>query len=107
MYVDGRTLLLIYVFLSIICHPRIAATCNAWSVWTGHYFLQGNIFDIKVQARRKDGTKISRSLKPNQKKLGVKLLYVDLKTKEIFIRGSQKKGTHGQFLSQKKTLKKK
>jgi len=65
------------------------------------------LFDIKVQSRRKNGTKISRSLKPNQKKLGVQLLYVDLKAKEIFIGGSQKKGTDGQFLSQKKFLKKK
>lgn len=37
-------------------------------------------FDVKTVGRRKDGSIISRQLKPLQLKLGVRLLYVDLET---------------------------
>lgn len=37
-------------------------------------------FDVKVASRRANGTIISRLLSPVQKKLGVRLLYVDLQT---------------------------
>lgn len=41
-------------------------------------------FDVKKVARRKkDNTVISRQLSPDQLKLGVRLLYVDLETHEI------------------------
>ena len=38
------------------------------------------LFDVKTVGRRKDGSIISRLLKPDQRKLGVRLLYVDLET---------------------------
>ena len=37
-------------------------------------------FDVKTVGRRKNGSIISRLLKPAQVKLGVRLLYVDLET---------------------------
>ena len=64
------------------------------------------LFDIKVQSRRKDGSKVSRLLKPHQKKLKVRLLYVDLKTKEVFVGKSQKRDKIGKFISQEQSLKK-
>lgn len=38
------------------------------------------LFDVKKVGRRKDGSIISRQLKPLQRKLGVRLLYVDMET---------------------------
>lgn len=38
------------------------------------------LFDVKTVGRRKNGSIISRMLNPNQIKLGVRLLYVDLET---------------------------
>ena len=38
------------------------------------------LFDVKTVGRRKNGSIISRMLKPLQLKLGVRLLYVDLET---------------------------
>jgi len=38
------------------------------------------LFDVKTVGRRKGGSIISRQLKPDQLKLGVRLLYVDLET---------------------------
>ena len=62
----------------------------------GNFYL----FDVKVLNRRKDGTKVARLLNPIQKKLGVKLLYVDLKTKEVFIGGSQSRDKKGMVTPQ-------
>ena len=39
-------------------------------------------FDVKTASRRKDGSVISRMLTQRQRKLGVKLLYVDRETLE-------------------------
>ena len=40
------------------------------------------LFDVKTVGRRKDGSIISRMLKPTQQKLGVRLLYVDLESEK-------------------------
>ncbi len=43
------------------------------------------LFDVKTVSRRKDGSVISRTLKQEQQKLGVRLLYVDLVTHECHL----------------------
>ncbi len=42
-------------------------------------------FDVKKASRREDGSIISRVIKPKQKKLGVRLLYVDIDTNECHL----------------------
>jgi len=42
-------------------------------------------FDVKKASRREDGSIISRTLKEKQKRLGVRLLYVDVETKECHL----------------------
>jgi Holliday junction resolvase-like predicted endonuclease len=42
-------------------------------------------FDVKKASRREDGSIISRVLETKQKKLGVRLLYVDLETNECHL----------------------
>ena len=63
------------------------------------------LFDVKVLNRRKDGTKVARVLSPIQKKLGVKLLYVDIKTKQTFIGGSQGRDKKGMVTTQMSKIK--
>ena len=63
------------------------------------------LFDVKVLNRRKDGSKVARVLSPIQKKLGVKLLYVDIKTKEVFIGGSQSRDEKGMVTTQMSEIK--
>ncbi len=46
---------------------------------TGHTLL----FDVKKAGRRKNGSIISRLLTPAQRKLGVRLLYVDMETLDV------------------------
>lgn len=67
----------------------------------GNFYL----FDVKVLSRRKDGSKVARLLSPLQKKLGIKLLYVDVESKEVFVGGSQGRDLRGKVTSQKSTLK--
>ena len=43
------------------------------------------LFDVKTIARREDGSMISRTLGAKQRKLGVRLLYVDLLTHECHL----------------------
>lgn len=42
-------------------------------------------FDVKKASRREDGSIISRTLQKKQKKLGVRLLYVDIETGECHL----------------------
>ena len=67
----------------------------------------GNVylFDVKVLSRRKDGSKVARVLSKLQKKLGIKLLYVDLETKEVFIGGTQFRDEKGRVTSQTSIIK--
>lgn len=63
------------------------------------------LFDVKVLNRRKDGSKVARVLSSLQKKLGVKLLYVDLDFKQVFIGGSQGRDKKGMVTTQMSIIK--
>ena len=42
-----------------------------------------NVYSQMIKAKEFRGRRINRVLKPSQKELGVKMLYVDLKTKKV------------------------